>query len=525
MTILPTARSLLSRTSLTQLGALAVAAAVALTGCGGAGGSDGGAAGDAKTMTIALDADAAPNGYDPLVYAQYQSQFFSALYDSLFVTQEDGSVAPSLVTEFSTSEDNTQLTLKLREGVTFTDGSTLDSTLVKDNLDRRDNPELTSYGVFAEGDSAEIAEVAAPDPRTVVITWAEPQAAGQNNLADTAGMIVGATAIEDPGTLTTTPAGSGPYTLNKGQTTKPNTYTLDKKPDAWNADNYPFETVVYKTITDDQALANAVVSGQADVALPLDPDTVDMVESQQTVAENGGTLFGFLVFDKTGATSEPFGDVRVRKALSYAIDRQSIVDNLHPGDKPTANMVSSESSAYDPSLDEEFAYDPDRAKQLLAEAGYPDGFSFDKVTPGKPTADEVAVQRQWEQIGVTMNLNPASSTDAVFAAARTQPLGFGPFAFNDLLGFVQGVVYGGFMNLQEATNPEIEAAMAAAAEAAGGGRTEAVQDLNRAIVTEGWYIPMYESFTYAGYNASKVTEPKFGGTNNYIMLSSLRPAG
>lgn len=524
MTILPSTRSLRSSAGSTRIGFLALAAAVSLTACGGAGGSDGGAAGDATTVTIALDADAAPHGYDPLGYAQYQSQFFSALYDSLFVTQEDGSVAPSLVTEFSTSEDNTQLTLKLRKDVTFTDGSTLDSTLVKDNLDRRDNPKLTSYGVFAEDGAAEITEVAAPDPRTVVITWAEPQAAGQNNLTDTAGMIVGATAIEDQDTLTTTPAGSGSYALNEGQTTKPNTYTLDKNAEAWNADSYPFETVVYKTITDTQALANAVVSGQADVAIPLDPDTVDMVESQQKVVENGGTLVGFLVFDKTGVTSEPFGDVRVRKALSYAIDRQSLVESLHPGAKPTANLVSSESPAYDPALDEEFAYDPDRAKQLLAEAGYPDGFSFDKVTPGKPTADEVAVQRQWEQIGVTMELNPASSTDAVFAAARTQPLGFGPFAFNDLLGFVQGVVYGGFMNLQEATNPEIEAAMEAATKAPADARTEQLQELNRAVVTEGWYIPMYESFTYAGYNADRVTEPKFRGTNNYIQLSSLQPA-
>ena len=115
----------------------AVAMTVTVAACGGGSSSSSAGASATDTVTIALDADAAPNGYDALLYSQGQYQFFSTIYDALFVTTADGSVAPSLVSKFETSADKTKLTLTLRDGVTFTGGSTLDAALVKANLDRR----------------------------------------------------------------------------------------------------------------------------------------------------------------------------------------------------------------------------------------------------------------------------------------------------------------------------------------------------------------------------------------------------
>src|SRR3954464_10954044 len=115
----------------TGMAVMAAAAVASLAACGGGSGGGGSSASGSDTMTVALNADASPNGYDPLLYSQGQFQFFSAMYDALFVTGTDGKVQPSLVTDFSNSPDNLQLTLKLKEGVTFADGSTLDSTLVK----------------------------------------------------------------------------------------------------------------------------------------------------------------------------------------------------------------------------------------------------------------------------------------------------------------------------------------------------------------------------------------------------------
>ncbi|WP_346618493.1 ABC transporter substrate-binding protein [Blastococcus montanus] len=506
--------------------ALAVAAAMTLAACGGGGGAPGGTGGGpSDTLTFAYDADAAPTGYDPLAYSQGQFTFFSALYDALFVTAPDGTVEPSLVTGFENNAENTQTTLTLREGVTFADGSELTAELVKANLDRRSNADLEAYGALAAGGASEIVAVTAPDERTVVITWAQPQANPENNLVDTAGIIVGPQGIADPASLETTPDGSGAYALNAGETTRASTYTLEKKDASWNADAWEYDTIVFDVITDRQALANAVVSGQADVATILDPTTIDMVEQRAALTSSGGTIVGFPVTDKTGVTNPAFADERVRLAISHAIDREAIVEQLAPGARPTAQLFPEAAEGFDPALDEEFGYDPDRARELLAEAGLADGFEFEITVLGQPTEAQVAIQQQLAEVGITMNFLTATSTDQAFAAVRTDPLIYGPMGVGgNPAGFVAGVLYGGFMNMQGATEPEIESALGTALGASGEAKEQALADLNRAITENGWYIPVYEDFTYTGYDADAVAEPPFAGTNNYHVLPEIEPA-
>jgi peptide/nickel transport system substrate-binding protein len=509
---------------------VAVTAVVAVTSLAACGGGDGGGSGGnsqsaSDTLTMALNADAAPTGYDPLLYAQGQFQFFSAAYDALFVTQPDGSVEPSLVEEFSNNEDNTQTTLTLREGVTFTDGSELDAELVKANLDRRSDPELEAYGALAEGQASAITEVTVSDPQTVVITWAAPQATPENNLVDTTGVIVGPEGIADPDSLETTPDGSGAYTLNDAETTRASKYTFDKNDEAWNADEWHYDTIVFTVITDVQALANAVVSGQADIANYLDPTTIDLVQSRQETVSIGGTVVGFPVTDKTGATNPAFGSEQARQALLYATDRESIVNDLHDGSRPTSQFFPESATGFDAALDEEFGYDPERARELLAEAGYPDGFEVNLTVLGQPTEDAIAIQSQWAEVGITLNFVTATSTDQLFASVRTDPVIFGPFSVGSQpAGFVAGVLYGGFMNMQGAKEPDIESSLGAALGATGDAQEQALTALNRAITEHAWFIPVYEDFTYVGYNADKVAEPSFAGTGNFLVLSAIQPA-
>jgi peptide/nickel transport system substrate-binding protein len=513
----------ISRPGVAVTAAVAVASLAACSGGGGGGGASSQSAED--TVTIALNADAAPSGYDPLLYSQGQFQFFAALYDSLFVTQPDGTVEGSLVSDFSNNEDNTQTTLTLRDGVTFTDGSTLDAQLVKDNLDRRSDPDLEAYGALGEGQAAAITDVTAQDDTTVVITWAAPQATPENNLVDTAGVIVGADAVADPTTLETTPDGSGAYALNTDKTTQASSYTLDKNAEAWNAEEWTYDTIVFTVITDPQALANAVVSGQADVAGTLDQTTIDLVESRQKTVKIGGTIVGFPVTDKTGVTTPAFASEQARLAIGYAIDRESLVSDLHPGARATSQLFPEAAAGFDPALDEEFAYDPDKAKQLLAEAGVPDGFEFNITVLGQPSEDQVAIQGQLAEVGITMNFVTATSTDQVFAAVNTDPVIWGPFTVGaNPAGFVAGVVYGGFMNTQGAKEPDIEQALGGALGGTGDAQEQALTALNTALTAHGWYIPVYEDFTYVGYNADKVSEPAFAGTNNYLVLSAIQPA-
>ena len=506
---------------------IAAAAVVALAACGGGSGSGAGASGQgaSDTLTIGLDADAAPTGYDPLAYAQRQSEFFSPLYDSLFVTTAEGGIEGSLVTDVSNNEDDTQTTLTLRDDVTFDDGSSLDAELVKANLDRRDDPELQSYGSLAEGEPAELTDVTVQDPQTVVLTWAQPQATPEANLAGSAGMILSAEGVADPASLETRPAGSGPYDLSESGTTRASQYTLEKDAEHWNAEAWAFDTIAYRVITDPQALANAVISGQVDVAGQLKGNAIDQVESQANIVSIGGTVVGMPVLDKTGAVNPAFATVEARHAIMHAIDREKLVADLHPGARPTSQLFPEEVPGFDPALDEEFAYDPERAKQLLAEAGYPDGFEFNATVLGQPEEDQVAVQSMLAEVGITMNFVTATSTDQVFASVRTDPTIWGPFAVGARPeGFVAGAMYGGFMNYQKAEEPAIAKPMGAALGTTGEAQEQARTDLNRAIAEKGWFIGAYEDLTYYGYDAEAVTEPSFAGQDNWLVVSSIQPA-
>jgi peptide/nickel transport system substrate-binding protein len=513
----------LRRPSLMRTG-VAVLAAGALTSLAACGGSASGSSSATSTakVTIGEDSDAAANGYDPLLYGNAQFGFFAGLYDALFVTDATGEVKPSLVASSQSSADNSQLTLKLKDGVTFTDGTTLDSAVVKQNLDRRSDKTLAAYGQL----STAITDVATPDASTVVITWAKPQANGASNLADEAGVIIGSKGVSDPASLKTTPDGSGPYTLDTGASTRGSTYTLSKNDKAWNAGAFAYDSVVFRVFGDDQALANAVVSGQVDLAGQLDPGMVDTVKSRKSIAQVGGTIVGMPVVDKTGKTNPAFAKTEVRQALSYATDRDALV-KLHPGVQATAQLFPAAATGYDKALNEQYAYDPAKAKQLLAAAGYANGFTIDQTVMGQPSDDQVAVQKQWSEVGVKLNFITATSTDAVFAAAQTQPLLYGNSGFTvgtNPAGFVAGVLYGGFMNLQKATDPKIESALGAALGGTGSAKDDALKQLNAAITNDGWYIPFYETFINYGYDSSKVAQPAVSPTYGYVVLTSVEPA-
>ena len=113
----------------------------------------------------------------------------------------------------------------------------------------------------------------------------------------------------------------------------------------------------------------------------------------------GGTIVGFPVTDKTGATNPAFASEEARLAIGYAIDREAIVDDLHPGARATSQLFPEAATGFDPALDEEFGYDPDKAKQLLADAGLPDGFEFNITVLGQPDEDQVAIQSQLAEVG------------------------------------------------------------------------------------------------------------------------------
>ena len=301
---------------------------------------------------------------------------------------------------------------------------------------------------------------------------------------------------------------------------------MDKNTKAWNAGAFPYKTIVYKVITDPQALANAVVSGQVDVGGALDSTTVDLVKSKQSVVSSGGTIVGFPVLDKTGATNPAFAKTPTSgwRSATASTARPSSRTCTRRRGRPRSSSRKG-TPGFDPALNEEFAYDPAKAKQLLAAAGYPN-LPIDITVLGQPTEDQIAVQDQWKKIGVTLNFKTGHLHRPAVRRRAHQPLAFGPFARRQQpAGFVAGVVVGGFMNLQQGHDPAIERR---AGQGAGrhrcrpGGRAEGPQRA-RSPSRAGTSRCTRTTSTTAT-TPRRWPSPGLAGTNGYLVLSSIKSA-
>lgn len=477
---------------------------------------------EGTTLTVAVDWDVAPTTFDGIRYADEQFPFYSLVYDALFMTDATGQIVPGIVKEFEDSEDFMQTTLTLHEGATFADGSPLNAEVVKANLDRRGDDALNTYNVFTEGEEGEIASVEVVDEYVLAINWGKPTDNGPELMSDTPGIIIGPAGLADSASLEAAPDGSGPYSLVADRTTRGNTYGLVKNADYWNADAWVFDNIVFDVIIDPQARANAAISGQADIAIDIAPSLLDLVRSEGTLAAVGGTMGSLPVLDKMGITHPAFEFVETRHAIAHAIDRDAIVEALVPGARPTSQMFPETAEGYDPALDDKYSYDPDKARELLASVGYGDGFEFEFVVLGAPSDIQLAVQQMLsEELNITLTWVTATSTDQLFASVRTQPILISPWSLGDRpAGFITGAVVNGFMNQQGAESEAITSVLGPAL----GGDPDALAALNQAMTDEGWWITMYESKFYAAYNADTVQEPVHAGTNNYLVMSDIKPA-
>ncbi len=362
----------------------------------------------------------------------------------------------------------------------------------------------------------------------MTLTFAAAQPGFEANLVMPAGAIVGPAGVADRSSLDAAADGSGPLEIDGDATIKGNSYLLVKKADHPDVDAYPFDSYEFRPILDPVARVNAAISGEVDTAFITSATQAQAESGGVAVVANGGVVQNLLPFDKNGSLAPQWGDPRVWNALSIAIDRETYVNAIHPGEIPTANVLPADSPGYIPELEEEFAYDPEAAKELLAEAGYADGFGLEVVISAQSQRDWEAIQPYWAEIGVDVTLKNAASTEESFAAVQTTPVG-GPIAltWTNPPGNVFGVLFG-FANFHKAENPAIQAAAGAYGAAAGAGdedaQAAALTDLNRAIAESGWLIPLFEQLSPWAYNESVIDEPTFPGTDSFPILSTFTPA-
>jgi peptide/nickel transport system substrate-binding protein len=414
------------------LTAAALLLATALASCSSVGSSSpsadrsqdvGSAAGNVKdggTLTMALSAE--PDFLDPTLAGSFYSRYvFNAMCEKLYDVNADVRIVPQLAASMpQTSQDGKTVTINLRQGIKFADGTTMDSAAVRTSLERDlNNPQsarVTELGPITSIDT--------PDPSTVVIHLKTPFAPLTAALADRAGMVMSPTQLKKLGDkFGNDPVCVGPFKF--ADRVPQNSITLVKDPNYYDADKVHLDKIVYRIITDSAIRAANLKSGDVQVADTVGTDDVSSIKSDsklqllessslgyQGVTFNIGNTAG--VGKPPGTIQAPYAqDPRIRQAFEYAVDRDALVKTVFNGQFDTAcGPVAPQSEFSTPAVQKCRSYDPDKAKQLLQQAGVTLPYKLTMLVTNTPDSLQLAqaLQAMVKEAGFDLKLQPLEFT-------------------------------------------------------------------------------------------------------------------
>lgn len=382
-----------------------VASTMMLAGCAGGGsGSSGepeGAADPNATLRFGYGTDGGKN-YDPVTAAnQFVPGFLLPVYDRLFDLDEDGKVIPMLAESSEYSADGLSLTLKLRKGVKFHDGTAFDASAVKANIERG----KTNAKSTIKPDLATVETVDVIDPQTVKLNLNAPNGALTAILADRAGMMVSPTAMDNPD-LDLMPVGAGPYKVTADDPGVKVTY--ERFDDYYNLNKNAVKTIEMMIQLDPETRLRSITTNELD-ATGINMNQLDSAKKQgirlaEPAKVSTATYLVYLNMARNPALANP----KVREALALAIDRDGINKGLLGGScDPTAQMFPKGYWAAATDIPKSaIVQDTKKAKELLTEAGYPDGFEMSLAAINVQQYSNVAeaLAEQFEKIGIKVDL-------------------------------------------------------------------------------------------------------------------------
>ena len=477
---------------------LAIAAAVSvaalsLTACGGTPAAPGDGSDDgASTATLSLAVNSAPRSLDPAqLDGGAQAYVWGLIYDSLLYRDNAGELQPNAAESWEYSEDGLTLTFTLREGMTFSSGDPVTAEAVRATLVRNaETPGQQQEKMVA------VESVEAPDDRTVVVNFSTPDPAFLANMAIDPGVIADPKTVDEDRTATD-PVGSGPYTLNTDKSVTGSTYVLERRDDYWNLDAYPFKTVTVKVLQDPTAAINALKTGEVDAATvtasQLDQFAADPNFEQFPVP---GAATGYLnLADRDGTVVPALSDPRVRQAINYAFDRDAIVEKLlFDKGRATVQTFNPNGDAYVEDLETTYDYDPDRAKELLAEAGYADGFAVSMPSTPMSMQFEPTISQSLADIGIDVTWESVPPQNAT-ASLATGEYGMYFFLLGSDASTAREVVtrlHSSSQNPFDWTTPELtELENAASTEPDETARAETYKELNTYVVDNALFAPIF----------------------------------
>jgi peptide/nickel transport system substrate-binding protein len=493
---------------------------VGLSACGGGSDDDAGSGGSSDSLTLGVIVPPTSFAAANAAWAN-ESPYIQAVYDSLLRESPDAEVEPWLATEWSYDETKTVLTMTLRDDVTFTDGTKFDADVAAQNILRFKNGTSPNASYLAN-----VADATAVDPTTLQITLSQPDPALLNYLAQNAG------AQESPAAFgaadeQTNPVGSGPYVLDTEQSVVGSTYVFTKNEDYWAPEEQHFDTLTINVYDNIQTQVNAIQGGQVDGVNLIDNSANDQVESTgYQLVTHELDWAGLILFDRAGQLAPELGNVQVRQAIAHAVDRDAILKAANNGLGTVTGQVFGENNpAYDESLDDTYDYDPDAAKQLLADAGYPDGFTLQmpQVQIGTTVVYDL-LEQYLGDVGITVEYTQLPLSQAIpdllsakypasFFVLQQDPTAWQVAQFSIAQGATFNVfhqpdatVAGLLQTIQTGEEAEADAA---------------AQQLNQYVVDQAWFVPFYRNQgTFAAAEDLEVTHQS---DNAYPYLQNIQP--
>lgn len=369
----------------------------------------GGTSASGGKLVVGYEADA--TSMDPGQVTDINTmQVLLQVYETLVQYDTNGQLQPDLATKWSISKDGLQYTFSLRDGVKFSNGDPLTASDVVFSFERMLDPQNpgAQYGPFPFGDFflGDIAKVEAPSPNQVVITLKSPDGAFLSTLTTpTAEVVDKTTALKDGKNFAMQGGGTGPFMLKSWQ--RGVDLQLVPNPNYWG--NKPkLSEIDWTPITQQEERAQNLQSGSVQMVINPQPNSLSTLQSAGfNVDMAAGPHIWWVGLNMT---KPPFNNPLVRQAMNYAIDRNAIIKGILYGTGLPANQpLAPGQLGYNPNLNN-YDYNPTKAKQLLTQAGYPNGFSTTFLVPSSgsgmqsPKEMGTAIQGYLAAVGIKVQI-------------------------------------------------------------------------------------------------------------------------
>ncbi|MFE6774939.1 ABC transporter substrate-binding protein [Streptomyces sp. NPDC057702] len=481
--------------------------ALALAACTNAGANSGSGSVDKIKIGTLLDV----TSWDPAqADIGFDGPYLSAVYDPLVALDKNSRPIPALATSWTYSPDRRTLTMRLRSGVKFTDGQTFDAAAAVRNLQH------LKAGVRSGQTYANVTGFREVDPTTIAIHLRKKDDALLYSMGLGRSWMASPAAIKAK-SLSLQPTGSGPYAYEPGKSTPGSQYVFSRKNAHWDRTTYPFSGVSVYPIADPTASFNAMLSGQLDVAYANAADKPHAKRNGWNIASKVATWVGIQYTDRTGKQLKPLGDVRVRQAINHAFDGAAILKSVGQGAGVATNQVfPAGDPAYDASLNDTYAFDMDKAKQLMADAGYADGFRVTLPMSSIFQAWQPAVQQILGQLGIKVSWKNLSPADYQKNAA-TYPMFIAVVALDsNSAASVDGrIASRQWFNPNPSTEafPELHKLLGEIGTTTGDKQLAQIRKLNAAVTQQAWQDVWYQAdntyFSKKGITVTPITGMMF----------------